>query len=148
MQIRNYTIEDYDAVLGLLRMNTPEFFAPTEEKQFVRYLQFERENYFVVEENGRVIACGGLNRSEEPSVIKIAWDIVHPEKRGSGIGTELIKFRMTKAREINGVKTVCVRTSQRTVGFYDKMGFETKNVLKDYWAKGFDLYQMEMELPR
>jgi [ribosomal protein S18]-alanine N-acetyltransferase len=146
MIIRNYTPDDFSSVINLLRLNTPKYFAPSEEKQLIRYLNFELDHYYVAEEDGKVIACGGLNRSEEPSVIKISWDIVHPDKHGKRIGSELTKFRLNKAREINGIKTVCVRTSQHTNGFYEKMGFETKDIVKDYWSKGFDLYLMEMPL--
>jgi len=41
-----------------------------------------------------------------------------------------------------------VRTSQFVYGFYEKHGFELKKVVKNYWAQGFDLYDMEYKEKR
>ena len=44
------------------------------------------------------------------------------------------------------VKTIIVRTSQLAYQFYGKVGFELEKVEKDFWAAGFDLYLMRLEL--
>jgi ribosomal protein S18 acetylase RimI-like enzyme len=41
---------------------------------------------------------------------------------------------------------IIVRTSQLAYKFYQKVGFELEKTEKDFWAKGFDLYQMKMNL--
>ena len=38
-----------------------------------------------------------------------------------------------------------LRTTQLAFQFYEKMGFELDKTKKDFWAKGFDLYQMKMK---
>ena len=44
---------------------------------------------------------------------------------------------------MDGVKTITVRTSQLVYKYYEKFGFQTKEIIKDFWAKGYDLYRME-----
>jgi hypothetical protein len=38
-----------------------------------------------------------------------------------------------------------VRTSQVAYQFYQKAGFDLEKIEKDFWAKGFDLYQMKFK---
>ena len=47
--------------IALLRQNTPAYFDPSEEADFNHYLDVEREDYFVYEEEGRIVGAGGIN---------------------------------------------------------------------------------------
>ncbi len=44
--IREYQPTDKNAVIDLIRQNTPAYFAPKEEADFSNYLDSERELYF------------------------------------------------------------------------------------------------------
>ena len=59
------------------------------------------------------------------------------------LGTRLLGFRIEKLGSLGGIRRITVRTSQLAFGFYRKQGFVLKEVKKDYWAEGFDLYAME-----
>ncbi|HZF63296.1 MAG TPA: GNAT family N-acetyltransferase [Chitinophagaceae bacterium] len=84
----------------------------------------------------RVICCGGFNFSEEGAKAKISWDILHPDYQRKGVGSKLLQFRIHKLKEIETVKNISVRTSQLVFQFYEKHGFELKEVVKNYWAGG------------
>lgn len=142
MNIRPYTPEDRDAVLALLRSNTPEYFAPEEEPDLVSYLQTDSEHYFVLEADGKITASGGFNLWEEGRVARISWDMVHPEGQGKGWGSALVRYRLQQIQAIDSVETIVVRTSQLAHLFYERFGFRTQEVVKDYWAPGYDLYYM------
>jgi ribosomal protein S18 acetylase RimI-like enzyme len=146
MKIRNYTAADKEKVVGLFRMNTPQYFAPGEENDLLYYLEQESENYFVLEDDSMLIGCGGFNFSEDKTMGRISWDFFHPEQQGKGLGSMLLQFRIEKLKEYENVKIISVRTSQMAFRFYEKSGFELKETVKDYWAKGFDLYRMEILL--
>lgn len=141
--IRPYQPADQPAVLDLLRQNTPQFFAPEEEKDLLHYLQHEREQYYVVAAAGAVVGCGGINFSADGTVGKISWDIFHPQHQGKGLGSLLLQYRIQKLKATPQVQAITVRTSQLVYSFYQKNGFTLKEVVKDYWAPGFDLYFME-----
>ena len=144
--IRPYTDTDREALLHILRLNTPRYFAPEEEADFIEYLDKHLEAYFVVEESGQVVGAGGLNYLDNNALVRISWDLIHPDFQGRGIGRALTQFRIAEARSKPGVRLIQVRTSQLVYPFYQKLGFELEKVEKDFWAEGFDLYQMNIAL--
>ncbi|WP_299820723.1 GNAT family N-acetyltransferase [uncultured Pontibacter sp.] len=140
--IRLYRPSDKEQLIALLRLNTPAYFAAEEEEDFKSYLDKEAEHYFVVEENCIIVGSGGINYLEEGTQARISWDIVHPAHQGKGIGRALTSFRLQEIQKNTAVQVIMVRTSQFVYKFYEKLGFELEKVEKDYWAKGYDLYQM------
>lgn len=141
--IRKYSPTDFEAIINLLRLNTPEYFDPTEEADFVLYLQTEANHYFVYELSGEIVGCGGINFGfDDGKTARLSWDIIHPLKQGEGIGKKLTVYRMEQITKDNTVERVCVRTTQMAFRFYEKVGFRLEKIERDYWAQGFDLYEM------
>lgn len=143
IHIREYTPGDKPAVLDLLRLNTPAYFAPEEEADLIRYLDKEIDIYYVLECENAVVGCGGINFADNRTTGKISWDIFHPAYQGKSLGTLLLKHRIKKLKTIESIQLILVRTSQLAYRFYEKNGFELLEVVKDHWAKGFDLYRMK-----
>lgn len=146
MLIRRYTESDREKVLTLLRLNTPNYFSESEESDFIYYLDDHSENFYLIEEDDKILACGGFNLLNEGKLVRISWDIVHPSQQGKGLGTKLTKFRLEKIKTMKTVSIIEVRTSQFADKFYEQFGFVTKEVINDYWAKGFDLYRMDQTI--
>ncbi|WP_455511399.1 GNAT family N-acetyltransferase [Butyricimonas paravirosa] len=141
--IREYEPTDKDAVINLIRLNIPKYFAPAEETDLNYYLDHERELYYVLLFDGQIVGCGGINFEDNKATGKISWDILHPEYQGRSLGSQLLKYRIEKIKAIDNIQKITVRTSQLAYKFYEKQGFELNEVKEDYWAKGFDLYRME-----
>ena len=131
--------------MELLRLNTPRYFAPEEAADLEAYLDHHIEWYFVIEKEGRIIGSGGVNFTEDGRTGKISWDLLHPHFHGKGYGRKLTEYRLRKLRALQNIQIISVRTSQHVFRFYEKMGFELKEVMEDYWAPGFDLYRMQQE---
>ncbi|WP_018478365.1 GNAT family N-acetyltransferase [Pontibacter roseus] len=144
--IRPYTKQDKEELLYLLRLNTPQYFAPAEEADFLLYLDQHLEHYFVVEDGDKVIGCGGINYFPEAGLARISWDIIHPAHQGKGIGRQLLAHRIDVVRSNPTIRLLQVRTTQLVYPFYEKMGFALEKVEKDFWAEGFDLYKMHLPL--
>ena len=140
--IRPYTPSDKPTVLGLFQLNTPRYFHPSEKEGFSNYLDNEREGFFVVEVDDRILGCGGVNY--HGPIGMLSWGIIHPEHHGKGIGTLLTNHRISILRSNPEVEEIVVRTSQHTYGFYLKQGFKVVKTEKDYWDHGFDLYYMQL----
>ena len=146
MKIREYRAEDKNRIIAVLRLNTPAFFSPSEEDDLIFYLDNYAQNYFVVEVDGVIEACGGFNLSDDGEIGKISWDIVNPQCQGKGIGTALTQYRIDKLKNMEGIKIISARTSQHVFKFYEKFGLELREIIKDYWAEGFDLYRLDNEI--
>lgn len=147
MKIRAFQVSDKPTIVNLLRLNTPKFFSPSEEKDLLEYLDHDSENYFAVEINGEVVGAGGVNYGFGNGLTaRISWDIVHPNYQGKGIGTELLQYRISEVKKTKSIISIVVRTTQLAHEFYEKHGFRLEKVSEDFWAKGFDLYQMRMAL--
>lgn len=141
--IREYQQADKNAVMDLIRQNTPEYFAPEEEADLSSYLDSERELYYVLLFKNELVGCGGINFAGNKTIGKISWDIVHPKYQGKSLGAQLLKHRIEILKSIDSIQKITVRTSQLAYKFYEKQGFTLKDIKKDYWAKGFDMYSME-----
>ena len=146
--IRLYKKEDKEKLLKLLRLNTPQYFASSEEPDFVTYLNEASENYYVVEEDDSIVGAGGINYFYDDALARLSWDIIDPAFQGKGIGTELLRHRIARIEREQGIELIVVRTTQLVYKFYQKAGFELVKTEKDFWAEGFDLYQMEMQVQK
>lgn len=145
MKIRPYQTKDKEAIIQLFRSNIPQYFDPSEEAGLIDYLDNQLEDYFVLEEQGNVIGAGGINYTFQDKTACLSWDIIKPEFHGKGLGRRLCEHRLKHIQQQPEIERVEVRTAQNTFRFYEKMGFKLIRVVEDYWAKGYDLYEMALE---
>ncbi len=143
--IRKYHTADKVAVLEILRANTPTFFSPEEESGLVYYLDNEIEEYYVMLVDDQIIGSGGVNYENNRTIGIISWGMIHPDYHGKYLGTELLKYRIRQLQKNKTVERITESTSQHVYRFYEKQGFKLLIVVKDYWAQGIDLYEMQYE---
>jgi N-acetylglutamate synthase-like GNAT family acetyltransferase len=146
MEIKRFQSSDEPLLLKLLELNTPDYFAPEEKDDFIQYIRHFSQNFFVLKNNNAIIGCGGINIKDDPHTAYLSWDIIHPDEHKKGLGSLLLNYRLKLIRLWPSIRKIKVRTSQITYGFYEKHGFRLCVQMKDYWAKGFDLYEMELQL--
>ncbi|MCU7693436.1 GNAT family N-acetyltransferase [Haoranjiania flava] len=142
--IRDYTPEDKPALLEILQLNVPAYFAESEISDFEQYADNGVEKYFIIEYNNKIIGSGGINFNHRTGII--SWDFIHPAFHGKGAGTQLLQYRINLLKQLKNIEAVTVRTSQFSYQFYEKNGFVLHEIIKDYWAKGYDMYKMFYEL--
>lgn len=140
--IRSYQPKDKEKVLHLIRLNTPQYFAPEEENDLSKYLDKERELYYVVLWKDEIVGAGGINFVNHGTVAKISWDLFHPDFQGQSLGSQLVKHRLKILEANEQIKEIVVRTSQLAYKFYEKQGFKLLETHKGYWAEGLDMYYM------
>lgn len=143
--IRKYTKKDKSKTIELLRLNTPEYFDVSEESDFEEYLDHKVEDYFIYEEDSKIIGAGGINYFPEQKTARISWDMIDPQSQGKGVGKKLTQYRINHLSKNQKIEFITVRTSQLVYLFYEKMGFELEKIEPDFWAKNYDLYQMQMK---
>ncbi len=142
-KIRNYKKSDKDSLLEILKLNTPTYFSPDEEKDFIHYLDYKIDCYYVLEFQNKIVGCGGINLTKDKKMGVISWGMIHPDFQKQGFGTLLLKHRLSELQKIESVEKIIVRTSQHVYPFYEKAGFKISITIPNYWADGFDLIEME-----
>lgn len=142
LMIKKYSLQDKSSLIELLKLNVPLHFAQSEIADFEQYLEHNIEQYFIVFLDQKAVAAGGINFDNNFTIGKISWDFVHPEYQGKGIGKLLLEHRLNILNTMPNVTQIKVRTSQLAYLFYQKNGFMLEEIIKDYWANGFDLYSM------
>ena len=147
LHIRKYEPSDKPRLLEILKTNIPDYFAESELSDLEEYLDHKVELYFVAELNGAITGAGGINIDTDRRTGKISWDYIDRKNHGAGIGRALLQHRLRLLLAMNTIEHITVRTSQVAYRFYEKNGFVLREVVKDYWAEGFDLYSMEYEKP-
>jgi hypothetical protein len=153
MNIRPYQKQDQKACLEIFDSNCPTFFDPSERLLYMNWLiSIEegippRENmnpyyYFVSEEQGHVIAAFGFYGIENTNDVRLSWGMVHCNRHGEGIGTEVFQYRLYAIKKILPNHQLKLDTSQHTLQFYKRMGFEVLLTEKDGYGKGLDRIEM------
>lgn len=143
LHIRHYLSADKPALLEMIRKLVPEYFAQEEVADYEFYLDHEIELYFVAELQEKIVGAGGIN-FENSQHAKISWDFVDSDFLGKNIGSALLNHRLQFLKAKPEVTLISVRTSQKAYRFYEKNGFVLKETIPDFWAKGFDLYSMQL----
>ncbi|GAB1444948.1 MAG: GNAT family N-acetyltransferase [Cyclobacteriaceae bacterium] len=142
--IRPYQPADRQGVIEVFRRNTPEFFDTNEQLDLEKYLDAHWNTYFVMEEKGKIIGCGGYYFEKDGITGRLSWDFFDPRYKGRGLGRQMINHCLEELRKNPHLEKTEVWTSQLAWQFYAKFGFETQEVKEDFWGPGLNLYRMEM----
>lgn len=143
MLLRPYAAADYDQVMQLFLLNTPRFFHPREQEDLEHFLTLDMltDPYFVLEEDGAILASGGYYFEDNKA--GLSWFIVHPDHHGKGLGSILVNHHLDILKN-SGVEKIIVDTSQLVYPFYEKFGFILLSTKDDHWGPGMHLYSMEL----
>lgn len=145
MIIRPYQPTDKARLLEVFRRNTPKYFAKTEAQDFEKYLDKKGSTYLAIETEGKIIGGTGYDINKQDKSGNIVWIFIDPDHSGQGFGKQAVEYCLTILKKDKDVKKMTVRTSQFAFKFFETFGYVTQRIEKNYWAAGFDLYEMKKE---
>lgn len=149
MIVREYKPSDRADCLAVFDSNVGGSFLPAERDDFAAYLDNLPGPYFVVEEDGAIIACGGYApNAESPDTADLCWGMVRRDLQGTGVGLHLVSARLEKIRQDQAFTHVFLKTSHETAGFYERFGFVTQQVIENGIADGLHRHDMKMTVRR
>ncbi len=151
--LRPYNTTDRTACIQIFKGNCPEYFDMSELEFFEMWLDGQdegrnaykvstAEKYFVVEEEGKIIGCGGYYAVSDEMRAGMAWGMIHRDFHKQGFGEKLLQFRLDAIRESYPEHKILLDTSQRTYGFFERFGFVVTKITPDGFAEGIDKYDM------
>jgi len=150
--IKEYLPEHKDRLLQIFESNIPLYFADEELPLFFNFLDrdaLQRGLYSVIFNDDTIVGCGGIALNQPSKYtnelhVIMTWGMIDNKVHKNGFGKELLLFRIKQAKELYPEVKIALGTTQYTFPFFEKYGFKTVAYEKDHWAKGLDLYQMEL----
>ena len=99
----------------------------------------DREVFVAIEDN-KIVGTISLNKN------KFSRFFVKPDHQGNGIGKKILEFVEKRAKN-NGYETIWMTSVLNSIGFYKKMGYESKEeVVFNYNNVKFPELKMEKRL--
>lgn len=117
----------------------PEYFLASDRDEVASFLDRLGDmgvRYLVGEEDGAIVACGGVAVSAEQDA-RMCWGMVRRDLHRGGIGTTLLAARLVLGAEM-GATTASLATIPSSEGFFAKLGFSLTGSEKDHYAPGLD----------
>ena len=117
MEIRPYTAGDREGCLGVWESASPA----AERGEFEAYLDGGGQRFFVAEQDGAVIGCGGF--AVHGNAARLEWGMVRREWQRQGLGRFLLFYRMRAIGKAGEAEMVSAECPAAVAGFYAKQGF-------------------------
>lgn len=157
VKVRSYQKSDKHGCMEAFKSNVPLYFTHEEISQFEMFLDnflirsmteknYIQTFYYVVEQNKKIIGCGGFGDKEGTSNITLAWGLIHKDVHKQGFGEKLLAHRLNEIQKLYPGAPVLIDTTQFSYPFFEKFGFETTKITKDFYAPGMDRYDMIYEV--
>lgn len=122
MEVRPYSLNDLAACLRLFDSNRPHDFAAGERGPFEVFLAAPFGNYYVLENDGDLLGCGGFTVEPEAGLASLTWGMVRHDLHRHGLGKFLLFYRLREIGKLAGMMMVKLETTEHTVGFFEKAG--------------------------
>ncbi|MDQ2966190.1 MAG: GNAT family N-acetyltransferase [Chloroflexota bacterium] len=172
--LRLATTDDADAIDALMKASIrdifPQFYDAAQSASSVIHVGsvdralFEDGTYFVIEEAGELIACGGWSRRDklytgsgaatgdarlldpatEPARVRAMF--VRPDRTRRGLGTRILEACDAAARA-EGFRTLALMATLPGLLLYERHGFVTKERATITLPDGVTLATVAMEMP-
>lgn len=142
--IRSYQPGDKERLLSIFQLNTPQYFDPKETVDFENYLEQNGSTYLTIVQDNEIVGGTGYYVKEEDKSGRITWIFFDPSYSRMGLGRSAVNYCLHLLSQDERVEKFVVTTSQLAYKFFEKFGYRTVKIEKDYWGKGLDLYEMEM----
>jgi len=146
LKFRPYQPEDKDRCIEIFMSNTPQYFGVEEADEFRQFLETLPCSYFVAAQNDEIVACGGYGYHGKKQAIALCWGMVHADLHKQRLGEFILVERLKQIYNDFGPTVVQIDTSQHSQGFFERYGFQVKEVTENYFAAGLHRVDMQFEL--
>jgi N-acetylglutamate synthase-like GNAT family acetyltransferase len=101
-----------------------------------------------MDEDGAVIACGGIEAFPARVEAEFRWVMAAPSAQGRGLGRALMQESVQHLLARTPIRRILVYTTPGSAGFFRKLGFacETLRTEADYWTAGLHLELLVLRL--
>ncbi|HYF34334.1 MAG TPA: GNAT family N-acetyltransferase, partial [Prosthecobacter sp.] len=131
-RIREFHPNDLEACLDIHRSNEPDLLDPAGFEAFLEFLAHGTSYILVIEHEGRVVACAGLELMGETNAARLLHAMVHRNFQHRGLGTTLLAARLSLLEPEDGQPVhVLLRARPEAGSFYGAYGFVLHSLEQD-----------------
>lgn len=142
MRIELYKEKYFDNCIEIIHSNIPKYIFPDEHLDYENYLLRKDKAYFVLFNDFNLVACGGYGVNRAQTRACLSWGLVHGSHHNQGYGSYLLGYRLNEIKNKYNDIEIHLDTSQHTYNFFEKFGFNVKQILKNGYGEGLDRYDM------
>lgn len=141
---RPYSLFDRDACLRLFDANGPEFFAPNERQDYLRFLSTDPVGYELCLVGSEVVGAFGLI-GDDPTRRSLNWILLRPQVQGQGLGAAIMRRVVASARASN-LNIVTIAASHKSAPFFVRFGAIEGAYTANGWGPGMHRVDMELKI--
>lgn len=147
MEVHPYEPADRDSCLALFDENAPKHFGLNERPEFAAYLDGTPAPFRLIEEQGRLLACGGIQLFPQRCSAEFRWVMAARAAQGRGYG-RLLMLQAARDALQAGMREILAYTTPGSAGFFRVLGLPAETVRRepDYWTRGLDLELLRLRL--
>ena len=146
LKFRPYQAEDNGRCVEIFMSNTPRYFGVEEADEFRQFLEALPCAYFVATQDDEIVACGGHGYHGKKQAVVLCWGMVRADLHKQGLGKFMLIERLKQIFTDFGETVVQIDTSQHSQGFFERYGFQVKEINENYFAPGLHRVEMELQL--
>ena len=144
--IRDYTPADYEACKAAYESNVPQPFSEEYLQDCLTFLGEGTSYHLVLEHEGRVVGCGGMELRGEGPYAHLLHGCIHRDFTGHGFGSTLLAARLSLIEHEDQTFAIKLETGTDSAPFFAKAGFRVHQVRVDGCGRGRDSGILAIEL--
>ncbi len=141
---KSWSRMDRELCLDLFDANCPEFFAPNERDDYLRFLETDPGGYELCLIDDEVAGAFGLI-GNGASRRRLNWIMLNPQFQGFGAGRAMMQ-RIAALAASEKIQVVDIAASQKSAPFFLKFGAVATAVIDNGWGPGMHRIDMELTL--
>ena len=145
LRFRCFSIEDIPACMALYDGNAPGRFPDGYREKYEKSLVEEAALVLIGEQDGQIVACGGIMVYEPPfdeSSAALTFGLVAPHLHGQGLGTALLVARIGLLPAHQTPWNVVLTNVSDSGRFYERFGFSETQLHTDEEGNAFPVQQV------
>ncbi|MEM6513975.1 MAG: GNAT family N-acetyltransferase [Pseudomonadota bacterium] len=122
--VREISAADHESCIDIYKQNESRFFPPDYLQFFVEELSSDSHLWLGIEEDGQLLAVGGIREAEEDTAAAaLSFGMVRPDKQGMGYGSILLLARIASLPKPDPNTRIIMSSVEKSSGFHNRYGF-------------------------
>lgn len=142
-EVRPFRTADRASCIELFDANCPDYFAPNERDEYLRFLERAEDSYEVCLLDGRIVGAFGL-QGDGRQGLGLRWILVSPAAQGLGLGSAIMARVLATVRR-HGPEALHIAASHKSAPFFARFGAREIGTTLDGWGPGMHRVDMRLD---